>query len=280
MTLHRWLVVGVVVGSIWAEPALLRARARAEGVANTSDVARAEGYAADAFEAYARKDYSAAVALYLKALETSPTADMLYNLARIYDGKLKDRQLAIDYYRRYVRDPGAEPTRLRAANERLSQLLELEAINTEAPPVGKRAELPSSAPSSNDSRVPARPNARDEGITGLHILGIVALTAGVTGLGIGGGFGLAAKSNDEVAEQFCDGNACRTQRGLDASHDATSAATISTVGFIAGGVLSTLGIVTLLIASSGDETERNVASLSLTPLTGPNVVGTQIAGQW
>jgi tetratricopeptide (TPR) repeat protein len=279
MTLHRWLVVGVVVGSMWAEPALLRARARAEGAANASDVARAEGYAADAFEAYARKDYSAAVALYLKALETSPTADMLYNLARIYDGKLKDRQLAIDYYRRYVRDPGAEPTRLRAANERLSQLLELEAISTEAPPVGKRAELPSSAPS-NDNRAPARSNAHEGGITGLHVLGIVALTAGVTGLGVGAGFGLAAKSDDEVAEQFCEGNACRSQRGLDASRDATSAATISTIGFIAGGVLSTLGIVTLLIASSDDETERNVASLSLTPLTGPNVVGTQIAGRW
>ncbi|HET6336601.1 MAG TPA: hypothetical protein VFG30_25435 [Polyangiales bacterium] len=280
MTMHRWLVVGVVVGSMCAAPASLRARARAEGVSSASDVARAEGYAADAFEAYSRKDYSAAVALYLKALDTSPTADMLYNLARIYDGKLKDRQLAIDYYRRYVRDPGAEPTRLRATNERLSQLLELEAISTETPPAGKRAELPASAPSSSDTRVPPRSNAREEGITGLHVLGIVALTAGVTGLGIGGGFGLAAKSDDEVAEQSCDGNACRSQRGLDASRDATSAATISTIGFIAGGVLSTLGIVTLLIASSDDETERKVANLSLTPLTGPSVLGTQLAGRW
>jgi hypothetical protein len=280
MTLHRWLVVGVVVGSTWAGPASLGALARAEGISTASDVARAEGYAADAFEAYTRKDYSAAVTLYIKALDTAPTADMLYNLARIYDGRLKDRQLAIDYYRRYVRDPGAEPTRLRAANERLSQLLELEAISTETPPVRQRAEAPSGASSSSDSRAPTRSNAREQGITGTQMLGIVALTAGVTGLGIGGGFGLAARSDAEVADQFCNGNACRSQRGVDASRDASSAATISTIGFIAGGVLSTLGIVTLLMASSDDESERKVASLSLAPWTGSNVVGTQIAGQW
>jgi hypothetical protein len=280
MTLHRWLVVGVVVGSTWAGPASLGARAHAEGVSNASDVARAEGFAADGFEAYTRKDYSAAIALYLKALDTAPTADMLYNLARIYDGKLKERQLAIDYYRRYVRDPGAEPTRLRAANERLSQLLELEAISTETPPVRPRAELPSSAPATSDNRAPARSNSHEQGITSTQVLGILALTVGVTSLGIGGGFGWAAKSDSEVADEFCNGNACRSQRGVDASRDASSAATISTIGFIAGGVLSTLGVMTLLIASSDDETERKVASLSLAPLTGPNVVGTQIAGQW
>jgi hypothetical protein len=280
MTLDRWLVVGVVVGSTWAGSASLGAPARAEGIANSSDVARAEGYAADAFEAYTRKDYSAAVTLYIKALDTAPTADMLYNLARIYDGRLKERQLAIDYYRRYVRDPGAEPTRLRAANERLSQLLELEAISSETPPVRQRAEPPSSASSGSGDRAPARSNAREQGITGVQVLAIVALTAGVTSLGIGGGFGLAAKSDAEVANEFCDGNACRSQRGVDASRDASSAATISTIGFIAGGVLSSLGIVTLLVASSGDETERNVARLSLSPLAGPNVVGTQLAGQW
>lgn len=280
MTLHRWLVVGVVVGATWAGPASLGGRARAEGVSTASDVARAEGYAADAFEAYTRKDYPAAVALYTKALETAPTADMLYNLARIYDGKLKERQLAIDYYRRYVRDPGAEPTRLRAVNERLSQLLELEAISTETPPVRQPAEAPSDATSSSGNRAPARAIEQESGITGMQVLAIVTLTAGVTSLGIGGGFGLAAKSDADVAHDFCDGNACRTQRGVDASRDAKSAATISTIGFIAGGVLSALGIVTLVIASSADESERKVASLSLSPLTGPNLVGTQLAGQW
>jgi hypothetical protein len=280
MTLDRWLVVGVVVGSMWAQAASLCARARAEESSGSSDIARAEGYAADAFEAYMRKDYPVAVALYLKALETAPAADMLYNLARIYDGKLKDRQLAIDYYRRYARDPGAEPTRLRAVNERLSQLLELEAISTETPAVQSRAEPPSSVSSRSDSRAPAGSIEREPGFTGTHVLGIVALAAGVTGLGIGAGFGLAAKSDSDVANESCDGNACRSQRGVDASRDASSAATISTVGFIAGGVLSAVGVVTLLIASSHDETERKLSSLSLIPVTGPNFVGTQLAGQW
>lgn len=276
MTLHRWVVVSVIVSSIWAAaPA-----ARADGSTSSSDVARAEGYAADAFDAYTRKDYAASVALYLKALETAPTADMLYNLARIYDGNLKDRQLAIDYYRRYVRDPGADPARLRTSNERLSQLLELEAINSESPPIQQRAELPSSARADADNRATTRSKASGSGITSAQVLGILALTAGVTGLGIGVGFGFSAKSDSDVANKFCKGNACSSQQGVDASRDASTAATISTVGFIAGGVLSALGTVTLILASSGDETEHTMASLSVAPLTGPHIVGTQISGQW
>src|SRR4051794_22780210 len=65
------------------------------------DVTRAESYAADAFAAYEKKDYQEAVVLYLKALEAAPSADVLFNLAKIYDTKLNDRQLAMSFYRRY-----------------------------------------------------------------------------------------------------------------------------------------------------------------------------------
>lgn len=272
MTLHRWLVVSVIISSSWAAAP----GARAEGSTSASDVARAESYAADAFDAYTRKDYAASVALYLKALETAPTADMLYNLARIYDGNLKDRQLAIDYYRRYVRDPGADPARLRTSNERLSQLLELETINSETPPIQKRAELPANA----DDRATTPAVASGSGITGTQMLGILALTAGVSGLGIGVGFGVSAKSDSDVANKFCKGNACSSQQGVDASRDASRAATISTVGFIAGGVLSALGTVVLILGSSEKEPERSVASVSIAPLAGPHLVGTRISGQW
>ena len=77
MTLHRWLVVGVVVGATWAGPASLGARVRAEATSNASDVARAEGFAADACEAYTHKDYSASVALsLLRSIRASTTARM------------------------------------------------------------------------------------------------------------------------------------------------------------------------------------------------------------
>ena len=54
------------------------------------DVARAESYAAEAFQAYAEKDYPRAVALYQQALDAAPSADIVYNIARIYDTKLED----------------------------------------------------------------------------------------------------------------------------------------------------------------------------------------------
>jgi hypothetical protein len=280
MTLHRWLVVSLVVGSVCAG---LARRAHADNTPSASDVARAESYAAEAFDAYTRKDYPAAVSLYLKAWDAAATADILYNLARIYDGKLKDRQTAIEYYRRYIRDPGAEPARVRSSNERLSQLLELESLSAQTPAARPPFEpgLGNAAALSSDAlRTGQTTPSRDHGISSMQVLGIVALSTGVAGLAIGAGFGLSAKSDASIADTFCNGNACSSQRGVDASHDASDAATISTIAFVAGGVLSALGAVTLVLASSRDDREHPKASLSLTPVAGPHLVGTHIAGRW
>src|SRR4051812_29210658 len=72
------------------------------------NVARAEEYASQAFDAYSQQDYPRAVALYQQALAASASPDIIYNLARIYDLKLKDRALSIEFYERYTADPGAD----------------------------------------------------------------------------------------------------------------------------------------------------------------------------
>jgi hypothetical protein len=85
-----------------------------------ADMERAERFAARAFAAYREKDYATAVALYLQAYDAAPSADMLFNIARIYDSGLSDGTRATRYYREYIASPDAEPARISIASERVA----------------------------------------------------------------------------------------------------------------------------------------------------------------
>ena len=78
------------------------------------------------------------------------------------------------------------------------------------------------------------------------IVGVV----GVGGLALGTVFGLDAKSkNDQALQpQNCRTSTLCTQTGLDLTHDAKSAATISTIAFAAGGAALAAGIILLVTA--------------------------------
>jgi tetratricopeptide (TPR) repeat protein len=259
-----WVALAIIAVLSWTAATPLLAQET-----TTSDVARAESYAAAGFEAYERKEYAEAVTLYKQALEAAPSADIVYNLARIHDTKLKDRKLAIEYYRRYTLDTGADPNRLRTASLRLAELGELEAVASESPARRESASEPRAPPPLYGTT----PKAVDDGgLSGVQIAGIVTGGAGLVGIGIGVGFGLEAKSDADVAHDLCDGNDCRTQRGVDAAKSASRAATVSTISFIAGGVLAALG-VTFLIAGGEGGTERQTAGVSVAPYAEAGAIG-------
>jgi tetratricopeptide (TPR) repeat protein len=268
---RRWIAVFLAGGL-----ACTIVPARAQETPASTEIARAEAFATEAFEAYSRKDYEQAVELYLKALEASPSADIVYNLARIYDSKLKDRKQAIAFYQRYTQDTGADPSRVRAANQRLQELRELENAANEPPASQKAAaaaatqvEAPAPSPKS-----PPPSAASQGGLTATQVAGLITGAAGLAGLGVGIGFGIAAKSDSDVAHELCDGNACSTQEGVDAAQDASRSATVSTVAFIAGGALTALG-VTLLIVGARGEDERAV---SVAPALGHDLLGAVARG--
>ena len=271
---RRWVVFAALLTTAAGTPS----PAFAQDAAGSADVSRAEDYAAQAFEAYSRKDYQEAVVLYLKALEAAPSSDILYNLAKIYDTKLKDRELAMKFYRRYIADPGAEPERVRAANTRLAELRELEVAAAEKPTPASTPAVTSGAAASQEER--RLPPAKDEsGLTGLQMAGLVTGVVGIGGIAVGAVFGLSAKSDADVANKDCNGNDCSTQRGVDAAKDASSKATISTVAFVAGGALTALGTI-LLVSGSRAPAERDTASVRLVPYAGPGSLGTQLSGRF
>ena len=208
-----------------------------------ASVALAERRAADAFQAYTKKEYAAAIALYLEAYDAAPSGSILYNIARIYDLKVHNRPLAITFYRRYIADAGAQADLVELSNERLGELRGAEATAYKGTAEGSTLEG-STDPRGRGLSPPARsdtsPQRRRDWST-LRWIGVGVGAAGVAGVAMGGGFGLAAMSKAGTANDLCDGNACASQQGVDAAHAARHDATLSTIGFSAGGALLLAG---------------------------------------
>jgi len=176
-------------------------------------VSRAEAVAQRAFAHYQSAEYLQAVALYLEAYEISPSADVLYNLARLYDRHLDDPELAMQFYRRVVAEPGAPPERAARASERLAEL-RLQTVKR------RRARSKDcDEPSLARSKVEPAPEPR---WTTLQQTGVGMALVGLAALGAGVGFGVSALADDED-NRF--------------SH----AATLSTLSFAGAGVLLAAG---------------------------------------
>jgi tetratricopeptide (TPR) repeat protein len=232
----------------------------------TTDVQFAEQRAAQAFEAYKNGEYGTAVALYVEAFKAAPSADLLYNIARIYDAKLGDRQLAITFYRRYIGDPGAIAERIKRANERLVELREAEVAAGERP---MKEARPAAAP-----REPASRSSTASQI------GLVLGAVGLAGVGVGTGFGIAAMSKAGTAKDSCNGNQCTTQKGVDAMHDASSSATISTIGFAAGGALLATGAFLFFWGGARRSDREAAPSLHWGAVATPSQLAVEVGGAW
>lgn len=228
-----------------ASPALAQETTGTE----SSPVTASERRAAEAFQAYTRKEYAAAVALYLEAYDAAPSGSILYNIARIYDMKLADRPLAIVYYRRYISDPGAYTERIEVANQRLVELrrAEISASKSTEPAPSPR---PSDAAATERASAPqpSRDPAQEPrgGWSTLRWSGAAVGAVGLVGVGIGAGFGLSAMSKASTANESCAGNACTSQQGVEAARAANTSATISNIGFGAGGALLLTGAALFL----------------------------------
>jgi hypothetical protein len=264
-----------VVAAISIAPA--RAAADEPGTADASPVSVAERRAADAFQAYSRKEYAAAIGLYLQAYEAAPSGSILYNIARIYDLKLHDRAQAVTFYRRYVADPEAQADLVEISNRRLRELRSADVAATTAaatPGAAVQARALDSGSRSEHEGV----DLRRSGWSTLRWAGVAVGIVGLAGVGIGSGFGLSAMSKANVAKGACDGNACASQEGVDAAKAARSQATFSTIGFIAGGALLATGAV--MFISGGERATERQSAVHLEALASPSAASLQLVGRW
>lgn len=164
--------------------------------------ARIEALATKAAREYQAGNFVDAVELYLEAYRLGEAAALLYNVAVIYDKKVKDPELAVQYYRRYVAAPDADPAAASRATKRIQELkaeqAEAEAKRRAAERAKAKAALaPPAAPASVATRAAPPPESDTT-------LGWVVTGVGVVALGVGAGFGVSAAADGDSFEQSTD----------------------------------------------------------------------------
>jgi hypothetical protein len=151
-----------------------------------------------------------------------------------------------------------------------------------APAIPGVAAVPpaSSDEASSEPAPSAGPPGRSQ-----RLAGIVVGAAGVVGLAVGAVFGIVATSDWSSAKAACNGKpvSCTTSPSSPGFQDEGSAktmATISTVGFIAGGVLAAGGVVVFLTAprTASSEVPAATRGADLVPSLGPGGTGMMLRG--
>lgn len=235
-------------------------------------VAEAEALAERAYEAYVARDYATAVALYSHAFERAPSADALFNIARIYDMGLRDRALAISFYRRYLSDPGASPERIVRANVRLAELRLAEQAELTAPPA------PEAAPRREASEARASATEASGGLSGWQVAAIVMGTTGAVATGLGAVYGVTVLSDADRANDDCDGDRCQSQLGIDAARAASRHATLATWGVSVGAGLMASGALLWFLDPSADDAPRR--DVRVDPVASASELGLALSGSW
>ncbi|HEV3192317.1 MAG TPA: hypothetical protein VGY54_17520 [Polyangiaceae bacterium] len=140
---------------------------------------------------------------------------------------------------------------------------------TAAPPLATAGPLTQGTPSASGA-----PGAEtSHGLGTQKILGLVAMGAGVVGVGLGTVFGLQSMSKHDDAQKACPNTQCTTQDGVALWNDARSAGDLSTIFFAVGGVGLAGGAVLWFTAKS-ESADAPSAQVGL----GPGTI--QLRGAW
>lgn len=98
-----------------------------------------------------------------------------------------------------------------------------------------------------------QPEVRKKG-SGQRAAGLAVGGLGVVGVGLGSAFGILAMQAENDAGEFCEGAVCEAgSDGVSLTNKARGRATVSTIGFIAGGALLATGLTLYFTAKSGGE---------------------------
>ncbi len=260
---HRAFVWLALAGFLCASAALAQATGTPSD--SSSDKSRqAQFFADQAYEAFQKEDWPKAVAMYLESFKLVPTPDVLFNVAVIYDRKVKDKAQALEFYKRHNAASDTRPELLARATTRMAELSRVEPAKNSVLAV---------------SPVPAATVSKPSDSNGLLIAGIATGAAGVAGLGVGTGFGVLAISKMNQARALgCEKAGCPDKTSADKSREAFFAGTTATVAFVAGGALAALGLTFILLAPKSTEAVPAAVTLQLGPAVTPAMTGLTVSG--
>jgi serine/threonine-protein kinase len=145
------------------------------------------------------------------------------------------------------------------------------------PPLAVDTSPPVPAPPAPGTPPPVPPPAAPPSTPGStqRVLGVVTASVGLAGIAVGSIFGVLAKGHQNDAGPHCSGTECDVT-GISDLGDARTAATVSTIGFIAGGALLAGGVVLYLVAPRGSPG----TGLLVAPGSDGSVAGLTLRGGW
>jgi tetratricopeptide (TPR) repeat protein len=209
--------------------------------------------------AYHARDFRKANEKFQQAYALDPDPNILYNIAKTYE-LLGDDQAALEKFESFVNQPGADPQGRAKAHQKIAEIKQRIAEGKKGGAAqGGAGPAPASSPQGQRLVVPT----------------ILALGVGIAGVTVGTIFGVGALGKRSDLDNVCKDKACPDSSSSDISTLKTSS-TISTIGFIAGGVgLASAAVLYIVGRPSRTETARGVR---ITPVAGPTSVG--LAGQF
>lgn len=139
------------------------------------------------------------------------------------------------------------------------------------------AKPPSTAPSASGPEV-----APVSFWNGYRIGALAAGVVGLAGVGVGAGFGAMTFSTWNDALTHCtsgDPNRCDGE-GLALGKDATTSATVSTAGFVVGGVGLAAGVLLWILAPKSGPSAPSKTGVRVTPVIDQHHLGTMLEGSF
>ena len=184
-------------------------------------------------KAYAAEDYATAADAFQRAYQRKQVPNLLYNIGRIYE-KAGEFDKAIQYYEKFVNQPGIEIENRKDALDRMETLREVLALREKGQEVDEKRveEKQSDRGLAEPKGEPAPKTIKD------YTLGYVFLSAGAASLIGGGVFSiLTANAHDDFE------NAGNLAARREAADRGSTYGTIADSLLISGGALVATGII-------------------------------------
>lgn len=246
------------------------AKGQAAASAATPAAPTSNDLSAQAIDRFKAKDYEGAARLFEEAYKLDPNPNYLFNIGRVYEEK-GDIRAAVDYYQRFVKEPGVELESRELALQRLRVLKAiLQETDAQSKPVGdeppKDTTPVAEGPKDEPKPEPAQPPADDAKYKKMRTAGFVLLGVGGVGMAVGGILGGVTLAKQNQLEGIHDYDARRELgkqgKGLALGTD---------VLLFGGGALLLTGVI-LVAVSASKRRAKAVAGRRLWP-TGLGLAG-------
>lgn len=230
----------------------------------------AEKLSEEAISKFQEKDFEGAAALFEEAYSIDPQPNYLFNIGRVYE-EAGNLDKAVEFYGKFVKQPGVDLDSRGVALERLKVLREI-LKETEEPEEGEDKPPPDvEEPEEPEPVEPPPPEPVDDGSAkkrktmrgaGFGLLGVGA--AAVIGGAVAGG--LAQGDNNAAGE------AATPAEGQDLLDSSRTKAVAADVLFGVGGALVLTGVILVAVGSKKSKSER----VAFTPTFGPRGAGANL----